>query len=847
MSELPKKKSSTSLAGSKTSLKKSLSSVIASKTNVHETKRASMANTADITPPQIQPSPSTTDVKDPSPSQSTFSYAYYHERQLEGIIPLFLTAQSQQIVKCVIDVDVTPEKMFRMIPKSDLMQDMATRLAISDFTPAKPEILAYPREELMLHYDPEYKYTQNFFLVVSPETVDSILNPPKPAEEELQADVQKSNRPKEWISLGSEKEIEQEWIKEGRFLTVEVSRKFSEFKQPCNFGDRDAAESYLELKPFKDPNYELMRLETNVAVQAVPEYSSTAMQTIWNRPINFAIQYEPLDMDPLQKEEMFQSEQLEIFVLGISAKLEQYLQQNEIMDIFRNDYTSLGEEEITLEQGAQTVLQEYQSFTDLINSKDRCISCIDWHPIQRGVLAVSCTQSIGLDEKIQKGFTSSSKQSVIILWSFQDPIHPQLILEAPEDVTCFQINPLDSSMIVAGCYNGQVVLWDISEYQERLQSSRKSDSENSHGNEREQKTQVPSVKYQVVSAIEASHRGPITDIKWLPKHYELGNNGEPLESSESGDKQIVASSLDGTVSVWDLRYKKDIKSLDLTWRPNLRVPLSAMDNSFDYSIAKVMLQTSLVEDFKKSENKISEEGKPPAKVVKPYTSKFYCATEEGDLIYADWFSEKVSEEKASRVEYAINAHYGPMCDIDRSPFFPDLFLSIGGWSFHVWKEKCHIGPIVSRAQAPCYLTCCKWSPTRPGVFFVGRSDGMLEVWDLLDKSHEPTTVQSVATSAIASISIRQYTGKGAQQYIAVGDDSGTLHILECPKNLQKITKNEKGAIGVLFDRETKRALSANENKKLRLRDRGAFEAAQLQAISVSKPDVGCFKSCRDKG
>jgi hypothetical protein len=67
---------------------------------------------------------------------------------------------------------------------------------------------------------------------------------------------------------------------------------------------------------------------------------------------------------------------------------------------------------------------------------------------------------------------------------------------------------------------------------------------------------------------------------------------------------------------------------------------------------------------------------------------------------------------------------------------------------------------------------------------------MLEVWDLMDRSHTATTIQTVASSAVASISVRQYPNKGGQQYLAIGDDSGTLHILEVPKNLQKMSKNE---------------------------------------------------------
>jgi multidrug efflux pump subunit AcrA (membrane-fusion protein) len=49
------------------------------------------------------------------------------------------------------------------------------------------------------------------------------------------------------------------------------------------------------------------------------------------------------------------------------------------------------------------LIQEYQSFTDLINSKDKCITGINWHPVQKGVLAVSCTPACGFEERVQMG------------------------------------------------------------------------------------------------------------------------------------------------------------------------------------------------------------------------------------------------------------------------------------------------------------------------------------------------------------------------------------------------------------------------------------------------------------
>lgn len=36
------------------------------------------------------------------------------------------------------------------------------------------------------------------------------------------------------------------------------------------------------------------------------------------------------------------------------------------------------------------------------------------------------------------------------------------MLESPHEVTTFQYNPLNPDIVVGGCYNGQIVVWDTS-------------------------------------------------------------------------------------------------------------------------------------------------------------------------------------------------------------------------------------------------------------------------------------------------------------------------------------------------------------------------------------------------
>lgn len=45
-------------------------------------------------------------------------------------------------------------------------------------------------------------------------------------------------------------------------------------------------------------------------------------------------------------------------------------------------------------------------------------------------------------------------------------------MEAPDDIQCFQFCPTDPHVIAAGCVNGQIVMWDIKEHEDRIKNPR---------------------------------------------------------------------------------------------------------------------------------------------------------------------------------------------------------------------------------------------------------------------------------------------------------------------------------------------------------------------------------------
>lgn len=68
----------------------------------------------------------------------------------------------------------------------------------------------------------------------------------------------------------------------------------------------------------------------------------------------------------------------------LGPRVELSVQQNQIMDIFADDYRELSDTDFITGNKSDSSLKEYQSFTDLKFSKDKVITCIDWHPTIKG-------------------------------------------------------------------------------------------------------------------------------------------------------------------------------------------------------------------------------------------------------------------------------------------------------------------------------------------------------------------------------------------------------------------------------------------------------------------------------
>ncbi|XP_051480959.1 dynein axonemal intermediate chain 3 isoform X2 [Apus apus] len=774
------------------------------------------------------------------------------------IFPLVFTTKTQEIFNCRIDEDVTEENCFKLIKKEDIIQDMKTRAAISDFHPVKKVVLEYPGEELLVVFDANFQYGQSFYLVASEEAKENLLKPPETAEEEenkegtLEVPPYKPPVSKPWVSLGSEKEVEEESVKDTvKKIKFMISRARRKFGAPITFTDKNASQekdSYVYCPSYQDKTFSNKILEKDVGTQMVPKVREATTQTNWTYQKNAAMQYFPRELSNEEKEESLTSEKMKGFLTSVCLSMEIALQQNEIMNAFFDDWKALAEDESSSGGKPDISLKAYQSFTDLHYLKDRTISCVCWHPTIYGIIAVSVRQQLSYEEQANLPDKSLMQKSAILFWSFFDPIHPQLVLECPGDIYCFQFSPRDPNIIAGGCINGQIVLWDISQHEEKLQSEKSvadgtkmsAVSTPSLTQVQQSSTKPPLVRYCAVSSIRYSHKKPVTDMHWLPSYSEDNQKDATSENRAEICMQFVTCSPDCSILFWDVPATKlpeqplnekvreeeafckplnlpdTSKQLDLYWKPLIKINLCESDTNTERGPMRIIVR-ELLYHYKISEKKqalrklevpgkdspyteISTSSSKNLKVLENFSTNFFLGTEDGEIIYSDWKTE-IHSDSATQVCQKYTISTKTINTLQRSPFFEDIILSVGDQNFAIWKEGVTNGPILKSSCSAGRNTVGHWSLTRPGVFFIGRDDGNIDIWDLLKKTHEPSHFQNISKSKITFIS--PWTASPKQHFLAISDDLGVLHVLEICQSLSDPPKNEDANLLEYFDREVK--------------------------------------------
>lgn len=188
--------------------------------------------------------------------------------------------------------------------------------------------------------------------------------------------------------------------------------------------------------------------------------------------------------------------------------------------------------------------------------------------------------------------------------------------------------------------------------------------------------------------------------------------------------------------------------------------------------------------------------------------------------------------------YESEKEYRPALALERSPFFPNLLLTVHNFHFAIWKIDLenYNEPIFRSATSvnSAHNTCGAFSPTRPGVIFITKTDG-IDVWDFLDQSNKPSLTLNFATSVITYMRFQHYKHADGKQYMAYGDEKdGTLFLWEVPVNLKIPQDNELENIEKFWDREVKKCLFVVEQREQKKEDYAMARAEEEKRRALAE-------------
>jgi len=761
-------------------------------------------------------------------------------------------------------------------PKPYSIVDKAARLAevkkqgvMSDWQPYAKDLEKYKGDELIIIFDPERIYGEKFCMPITVQAFERekarIFERRQEIIDEHEASLNKGKKKKggggggggaadeeeeedeaeETIVVRDEPKQCGEWKSESMEVThtdvanftVHNSRPLMQLmitRARANFGKAlklsDAGENLQNCRPHKDPNFALLRKELEIGIQAVKETRSSSCQTVWFRPVNKSSQYSPADF--LVKEQNSlgydQVDALSAFLSSVSVSVEEALQTNETVDIFQEEFSSLGTDDAGAAPEATSNMKEHRNFHDVTYTRGKRIEWVEWIPNSGEMLACSYCDHLLFAEKLEH--TGKATVSTILIWSFQDSLSPHAILLSPWEVPVFKFYPGNERYVVGGLSSGQFIVWKLSDADLGLAARERSRSPA----EEEKTTTIPNIGHKQISVIDDSHKKAVLAIEWLPPNLEIERRGRGASMKDEKDaptKYFLSTAGDGQVMIWDFTACiEGLNEADFMWRPTHRIQLQRQDSGTEMGLGHILY----------CHDRQDEKGNKQL-------TNFYATTEEGELIFGDWAARVEEDRKPEYTKkmFAVSKTFRPMLSLERSPFFQDILLGVTDWAFYLWKDGVKDHLFQSSYTSP-YFSRGVWSPTRPSVIFLGLVSGGVDIWDFNDQSNKASLSDTGASVAISSMVFLKHGDLQAEQKLAIGDVQGHLHVHAIPKNLVRQVGKETNSFQKFLEREEQRVSYFEIRRQELAEEREKFEKQAQMAAGDEAEGVDTKKLAADE-
>ncbi|XP_074025268.1 missing minor mitochondria isoform X2 [Leptinotarsa decemlineata] len=736
------------------------------------------------------------------------------------------------------------------VDKEKIQDNLELHEESSEFLPLKKYILGFPRKQFLIGYIPdESRDVEEFYICVTEQatdTVKDIIEKMKQEQEErLFNTINKSV--KEWFTQGTETEVDEAIVKNNRpLIEVEVETEYPIFSPNTQFKTVKAEQrrdGYMELRCVDEVMENVYRKRIDASVQVAPQYLTTEAQTTCTYPSNAATQYH---YDVNDDEQLFQKCKQNIISYANEniEDLSELLRVNGAIDLYTDDYSALITNDTKFSKiSSDEEVQEYMSFMDVNLCKGKMIADAVWHPMWTGIIAIAYANAAPnvyqsgpkMEDNVLKAVHGLNS---VLIWSCLDGLRPKLILETPREVHKLSFCKFDENILIGGCSNGQIIIWDIRNKLQKvdefeiLTTAQQRYRAYMHSLMGWMKNihDLSIVRPTAISDLRYSHKRPVTGINWLSPYYEFSKIGNLMEIPEDWDNhsmQFLSSSEDGTILIWDLLKKPTVQAggfkprklkrlkkrpsalmvdlspyhiLHLNLKPIYKVNVSRKDKKFlaisNSHVNYCSMKYTEVNPEKSKKNGLHERiiytpifDRSSQKALSP---EMHIGSMEGDYIHLRWdgqdfdLGEVVNSENAKVLSWG-KYHDGPVNTVQISED-SDVILTVGGKVFALWRNDFPNRPILWRTCRQMYTTG-EWNIFQPYMIINKIINGVIESWTMFSSSKSPVFSSTFSSQFLTASAIHPLEIKKA--IYGAGDKQGAFRIFFMPENLVPQDASEK--------------------------------------------------------
>ncbi|XP_045494443.1 dynein axonemal intermediate chain 3 [Colias croceus] len=814
----------------------------------------------------------------PLPRRKRFIPKY----DVEGVHKIVIGEETQNQIELVIGTHVNAQFPWKSVNKAKVMETIDLGGELSEFFQLKGLLEAYPGEEILMGYIvDESKDVDEFYVCCTNEAKEHCKQQSdrfiRRQEKKLEKAVQKKPRP--WKCLGSDKELKELIpINQRPLMEIEIRAKFPKENDPKTLQVRDTNSSrdgYIELTPYRQKFNSVFRRRVDCATQAAPPMIHSHAQTLLKYPQNMWTQsiadalgkVDDTDAggdtgnanendeagankigssDEDEEDEKGTSDEVGLlayknallrmrrpsyikminsFMESRKNEVNSIVELNTVMDMYCNDYPNLVSEQ-TVDIYDTMTFEEYVCFTD-VRAKDKYISCAVFHPMWSGIVAICYADGSPTVMKTVSSRADPIQRAVyginpVLIWTHIDSLLPKLYLEAPREVKILSFCPFNENILIGGCVNGQIIIWDISNKLENVEKievlSEKREkyriAMKAHMDWMKNVQDNAVVQPTVLSNLVTSHYGPITSINWLSPNFTVTPQGKMvLNRPQKKSLMFFTGSDDGVILIWNLsvenvtqfegkKVKKskrvlqrplgllvdesEFKVLDRVLQPCYKLKLGAAGEVSSLPLQSFAMNAPIIKYIYTPRNTGSGRKYFKSEIVRQCDADIntilYCGSQHGELVQITWEGHEFNTGEVVNSEYAefkfsCCIHDGIVASSQKNPFITHVTLTVGGKILAIWSDKL-MGKPLTWKKRPYRLTAGVWSLYKPSLFFITTSEGDLEVWDLLLRSDQPIAIQTLSGNMLTGLSL--HTLPLAKNMIGVSDVNGSFRLFLDP-------------------------------------------------------------------